>query len=74
MASDREPGAGTGAVVLLSGGLDSYTAAAVAQRDGFALYALSINYGQRHSQELEASRAVAQGARREAAPASSIST
>jgi 7-cyano-7-deazaguanine synthase len=45
--------------VLLSGGLDSYTAAAVAQRDGFALHALSINYGQRHSQELDASRVVA---------------
>ena len=47
------------AVVLLSGGLDSYTAAAVAKRDGFALSALSINYGQRHVRELEASRAVA---------------
>jgi 7-cyano-7-deazaguanine synthase len=47
------------AVVLLSGGLDSYTAAAVAKRDGFTLFALSINYGQRHSQELEASRTVA---------------
>ena len=47
------------AVVLLSGGLDSYTAAAVAQRDGFALHALSINYGQRHSRELEAARVVA---------------
>ncbi len=47
------------AVVLLSGGLDSYTAAAVARRDGFALSALSINYGQRHVRELEASRAVA---------------
>ena len=47
------------AVVLLSGGLDSYTAAAVANRDGFALSALSINYGQRHVRELEASRAVA---------------
>jgi 7-cyano-7-deazaguanine synthase len=47
------------AVVLLSGGLDSYTAAAVAKRDGFALNALSINYGQRHVRELEASRAVA---------------
>jgi len=46
-------------VVLLSGGLDSYTAAAVAKRDGFVLYALSINYGQRHVRELEASRAVA---------------
>ena len=50
---------GSRAVVLLSGGLDSYTAAAVAKRDGFALFALSIDYGQRHSQELEASRAVA---------------
>jgi 7-cyano-7-deazaguanine synthase len=39
--------------------LDSYTAAAVAKRDGFELYALSLNYGQRHAQELEASRAVA---------------
>ena len=47
------------AVVLLSGGLDSYTAAAVAKRDGFELFALSINYGQRHSEELEASRVVA---------------
>lgn len=47
------------AVVLLSGGLDSYTAAAVARRDGFSIYALSINYGQRHAGELEAARAVA---------------
>ena len=47
------------AVVLLSGGLDSYTAAAVAKRDGFAICALSINYGQRHVRELEAARAVA---------------
>ena len=47
------------AVVLLSGGLDSYTAAAVAKRDGFSLSALSINYGQRHVRELDASRAVA---------------
>jgi 7-cyano-7-deazaguanine synthase len=47
------------AVVLLSGGLDSYTAAAVAKRDGFELFALSINYGQRHSEELAAAREVA---------------
>lgn len=46
------------AVVLLSGGLDSYTAAAVAKRDGFDLFALSINYGQRHVQELESARQV----------------
>jgi len=43
----------------LSGGLDSYTAAAVAKRDGFSLSALSINYGQRHARELDASRDVA---------------
>ena len=47
------------AVVLLSGGLDSYTAAAVARRDGFELSALSINYGQRHARELASARAVA---------------
>lgn len=47
------------AVVLLSGGLDSYTAAAVARRDGFELNALSIRYGQRHARELEAARVVA---------------
>jgi 7-cyano-7-deazaguanine synthase len=47
-------------VVLLSGGLDSYTAAAVAVRDGFSISALTINYGQRHARELEAARAVAQ--------------
>lgn len=47
------------AVVLLSGGLDSYTAAAVARRDGFDLYALSVRYGQRHATELAAARRVA---------------
>jgi len=57
---ESEPGTGNrSAIVLLSGGLDSYTAAAAAKRDGFALYALSINYGQRHVPELEASRVVA---------------
>ena len=47
------------AVVLLSGGLDSYTAAAIAKTEGFALYALTIAYGQRHARELDAARAVA---------------
>jgi 7-cyano-7-deazaguanine synthase len=47
------------AVVLLSGGLDSYTAAAIAREDGFALFALTLAYGQRHRREIEASRRVA---------------
>jgi len=47
------------AVVLLSGGLDSYTAAAIARADGFRLHALTILYGQRHLREVEAARAVA---------------
>jgi 7-cyano-7-deazaguanine synthase len=47
------------AVVLLSGGLDSYTAAAIAKADGFALCALTIHYGQRHVREIEAARRVA---------------
>lgn len=47
------------AVVLLSGGLDSATALAVALRDGYVPYALSFNYGQRHQVELEAAEAVA---------------
>src|SRR5262245_1178191 len=47
------------AVVLLSGGLDSYTAAAIASADGFSLYALTVHYGQRHAREVEAARRVA---------------
>jgi len=47
------------AVVLLSGGLDSCTAAAMAKADGFELYALTVAYGQRHAAELEAARRVA---------------
>ena len=47
------------AVVLLSGGLDSYTAAAIARSEGFRLHALTIAYGQRHAREIEAARAVA---------------
>jgi 7-cyano-7-deazaguanine synthase len=47
------------AVVLLSGGLDSYTAAAVAKAQRFTLFALTIHYGQRHACEVEAARAVA---------------
>src|SRR5256885_10640938 len=47
------------AVVLLSGGLDSYTAAAIAKSEGFELNALTIFYGQRHAREIESARAVA---------------
>jgi 7-cyano-7-deazaguanine synthase len=47
------------AVVLLSGGLDSYTAAAIARAEGFTLNALTISYGQRHARELACARAVA---------------
>jgi 7-cyano-7-deazaguanine synthase len=47
------------AVVLLSGGLDSYTAAGIVRQDGFELYALTVRYGQRHACELAAARAVA---------------
>ena len=46
-------------VLLLSGGLDSYTAGAVLKSEGYDLYALSVNYGQRHARELEAARRVA---------------
>jgi 7-cyano-7-deazaguanine synthase len=47
------------AVVLLSGGLDSATALAVARKEGFRCHALTIAYGQRHAAELEAARRVA---------------
>jgi 7-cyano-7-deazaguanine synthase len=47
------------AVVLLSGGLDSATALAVARAEEFACYALSFDYGQRHRPELDAARRVA---------------
>ena len=47
------------AVVLLSGGLDSATTAAIARQQGFSLYALSVDYSQRHRFELQAARRVA---------------
>jgi 7-cyano-7-deazaguanine synthase len=47
------------AIVLLSGGLDSTTTLAIAQNEGFAAYALSFHYGQRHQVELEAARRIA---------------
>ena len=47
------------AVLLLSGGLDSYTAGAITKADGYELYALSVRYGQVHAREIEAARDVA---------------
>ena len=47
------------AVVLVSGGLDSMVAAALAREQGFGVTALTVNYGQRHSVELDSARAVA---------------
>jgi 7-cyano-7-deazaguanine synthase len=47
------------AVVLLSGGLDSTTTLAIARQEGYEAYALTFRYGQRHENEIEASRRVA---------------
>ncbi|WP_408998985.1 7-cyano-7-deazaguanine synthase QueC [Syntrophus buswellii] len=53
MNSDRR------AVILLSGGLDSTTTMAIAKAEGYELYALTFQYGQRHAIELEAARRIA---------------
>jgi 7-cyano-7-deazaguanine synthase len=47
------------AVILLSGGVDSATAAAIAKQQGFDLHALSFRYGQRHERELASAQQVA---------------
>jgi 7-cyano-7-deazaguanine synthase len=47
------------AVILLSGGLDSTTILALAKHQGFAVYALTFRYGQRHDVEIEAARRIA---------------
>jgi 7-cyano-7-deazaguanine synthase len=48
------------AVILLSGGLDSATITAIAKQEGYDLYALSFDYGQRHKIELEAAKEIAE--------------
>ena len=55
-----EPSRRPPAVVLLSGGLDSTTVLAIAKAQGFAPYALSFRYGQRHVVELDRARRVAE--------------
>jgi 7-cyano-7-deazaguanine synthase len=47
------------AVLLLSGGLDSYTAGAIARSEGYDLYALTLRYGQVHAKEIESARLAA---------------
>ncbi len=51
------------AIVLLSGGVDSTTVLALAQRDGFDAYALTFRYGQRHDGEVDAARRIARAFR-----------
>jgi len=55
----HQTGQGKRAVVLVSGGLDSTTCLAIARSQGYAIYALSFDYGQRASSELQAAREVA---------------
>jgi 7-cyano-7-deazaguanine synthase len=50
---------GKNAVILLSGGLDSATTAAIARKAGYQLHALSFRYGQRHERELDAAKRIA---------------
>ena len=51
------------AIVLLSGGLDSATTLAIAHQQGYALYAMSFRYGQRHVHELSCARQIAEANR-----------
>ena len=59
MPNVQEPGTGREAVVLLSGGLDSMVAAALAREAGFRINALTIDYNQRHRREIESAREIA---------------
>lgn len=62
VALTHRPVDGHMAVVLLSGGLDSATALAIAQSEGYEPCVMSFRYGQRHAVELEAARAIAKAA------------
>jgi 7-cyano-7-deazaguanine synthase len=62
LTASPKPSVGRKAVVLLSGGLDSATALAMAQSEAYEPYAISFRYGQRHAVELDAARAVAEAA------------
>jgi len=59
MATSRSVQSSKKAIVLLSGGLDSMVSAAIAQESGFAVHALSVDYGQRHKLELESAKRIA---------------
>lgn len=60
MSSPFKPAIGAKpAVLLLSGGLDSATCLAIARHEGFEVHALTVTYGQRHTQEVEQARAIA---------------
>jgi 7-cyano-7-deazaguanine synthase len=58
-ANSHIPGSQRRAVVLLSGGLDSMVTAAIARERGFELFALTIDYDQRHRRELDSARRIA---------------
>jgi 7-cyano-7-deazaguanine synthase len=58
----NQSNSGSPAVVLLSGGLDSTTVLAIARSEGFSVHALTFRYGQRHSVEVEAAKAIARQA------------
>lgn len=60
MSSDAPAQTSPIAVVLLSGGLDSMVTAALAKEQGFAVHALSVDYGQRHRLELESAQRIAE--------------
>lgn len=59
MTSTKKAKDGQPAVVLLSGGLDSMVTAAIAKEQGFAVHALTLDYGQRHIRELQSAKAIA---------------